>query len=136
MIIYTRDLAAPRKKERAIDWLSAIAENNAGVVSVQVLNEAVRAFIDRLDVDATALKAFIVQMAPWCTAPLEPAVVEYAIDVRVRWRFSWWDSLIVASALFAGSQYLLTEDMHDEQNLDGMIVLNPFSHEPASFFAR
>jgi predicted nucleic acid-binding protein len=134
VLIYTRDQLAPRKRERAVEWLAAIASRGAGVISPQVLNESIRAFIDKLDLDTAQLRFFVVQMSPWCTASIDPAVIERAVDVRDRWKFAWWDRVIVASALSARCQYLLTEDLQDGQTLEEMTVLNPFSNEPSSFF--
>ena len=49
-----------------------------------------------------------------------------ALDVRTRWGFSFYDSLIVAAALKSGARVLLTEDLQHGQLLDGLKVQNPF----------
>lgn len=50
-----------------------------------------------------------------------------ASEFRAKLQFSYWDSLIVAAALFSGSEILYSEDMHDglvvEQRLK---IINPF----------
>jgi predicted nucleic acid-binding protein len=48
------------------------------------------------------------------------------LDVRQRWRFSFYDSLIVAAAQAAGCRRLLSEDLQHGQRLDGLLVENPF----------
>jgi predicted nucleic acid-binding protein len=47
------------------------------------------------------------------------AILLHASDLRTVYRLSYWDSLIIASALAAGATILYTEDMHD-----GLIVNN------------
>ena len=132
VIIYARDQAAPGKRTKSVDWLTALASQRCGVVSPQVINESVHAFIDKIEPTAAELRAFVTQMKPWCTASIDPDVIARAIDIRDRWLFAWWDSLIVASAIVAGCDYLLTEDLQDGQSLDGMIVVSPFAHDPVA----
>ena len=60
------------------------------------------------------------------------AVVETTIrrglDVRERYGFSWWDSLIVAAALEAGCTELYSEDLQDGQVIEGRLrIINPFT---------
>jgi len=50
-----------------------------------------------------------------------------AFDLRERYRFSWWDSLIVASALETECEQLYTEDMQHGQVIENRLhVINPF----------
>ena len=45
-------------------------------------------------------------------------------------RLSYWDSLIVETALSAGADVLFTEDLQDGQTIDGLRVVNPFRDRP------
>ena len=50
--------------------------------------------------------------------------------LRIRYSFSFWDSLIVASALQSGAQILYTEDMQHGFVVDGRLrIVNPFRQE-------
>lgn len=50
-----------------------------------------------------------------------------AFDLRERYRFSWWDSLIVASALETECEQLYTEDMQHGQVIENRLrIINPF----------
>ena len=53
-------------------------------------------------------------------------VIHRALDVKARWRFGFYDSLIVAGAMLAGCKTLLSEDLQHGQRLDGLTVANPF----------
>ena len=56
-----------------------------------------------------------------------PATMQRALDIAGRYGFSWFDSLIVASALEARCGTLYTEDLQHSQVIEGkLIVTNPF----------
>lgn len=49
-----------------------------------------------------------------------------AIEISVRFKLAYFDSLIVAVARRAGASLLLSEDMQDGLDIDGIKILNPF----------
>lgn len=53
-----------------------------------------------------------------------------ASDLRIRHSLSFWDSLIVASALQSGAQILYSEDMQHGLVVDGRLrIVNPFRQD-------
>lgn len=48
-----------------------------------------------------------------------------ALDLRHAHRLAYWDSLIVAAAIEAGCDTLLSEDMHHSHALHGIRIVNP-----------
>ena len=60
-------------------------------------------------------------------AIITPMTIQHAIEIAERYKFSWFDSLIVATALEAGCDTLYTEDLQHRQIIDGRLtVSNPF----------
>jgi predicted nucleic acid-binding protein len=60
--------------------------------------------------------------------PSNSALVNGAIEVRNRYKFSYRDCQIVASALLAGCPVLYTEDLQSGQLIEGSLeVVNPFA---------
>ncbi|NWF99318.1 MAG: PIN domain-containing protein [Nitrospirae bacterium] len=58
---------------------------------------------------------------------LQPSVMK-AIDLSILYGYSYWDSLILATAIDNGCSILYTEDMQDGQVVDGKLkILNPFT---------
>ena len=49
-----------------------------------------------------------------------------ALTVAQQGRSSFWDGMLIATAIRAGCSFLLSEDMHDGARFDGITVLNPF----------
>jgi predicted nucleic acid-binding protein len=63
----------------------------------------------------------------WEPAPVSAGILQVAWRIEDRHGLSWWDSLIVASALAQDCRTLLTEDLQDGLEIEGMRVLNPFA---------
>ena len=67
-----------------------------------------------------------VVLAPLMQVPASVALYRRALDVQARWRFAFYDSLIVAGALSAGCRTLLSEDLKHGQRIEDLQVVNPF----------
>lgn len=50
-----------------------------------------------------------------------------AVDVSARFNLAYFDSLIIAVARRAGAALLLSEDMHDGLEIDGLKIVDPFA---------
>ena len=53
-------------------------------------------------------------------------LVRAAVHRSVTSQLSYWDSLIVETAIEAGATNLLTEDLQHGQDIDGLLVVNPY----------
>jgi predicted nucleic acid-binding protein len=51
---------------------------------------------------------------------------ERCLQVQQRWKFSFYDALIVAAALDAGCTRLISEDLQHDQRIDRLRIENPF----------
>jgi hypothetical protein len=52
--------------------------------------------------------------------------LEVGWSIEDRFGLSFWDSLIVAAAHVAGGEVILTEDLQDGMEFDGVRVVDPF----------
>ena len=51
-----------------------------------------------------------------------------ASEIRANQKFSFWDSVVAASALDCDADYLISEDMQDGFNLENKLtIINPFT---------
>ena len=59
-----------------------------------------------------------------------PDVVDIlgAIDLHRLHGFSFWDSLILRSAIQSGCSVLLTKDLQKSREVDGVSIVNPFAN--------
>lgn len=69
---------------------------------------------------AMSLRRFYIQ-------ELNLTVVADAFRLRERFRLSYWDCAILAAARTCDCSVVLSEDMSDGQDYDGVRVVNPFS---------
>jgi predicted nucleic acid-binding protein len=74
------------------------------------------------------VQAEIRNLLAWQPVVLDERVIEDAWRIEAQFKFSFWDSLIVSAAKAASCRYLLTEDLQADQDLDGVLVVNPFRY--------
>ena len=107
---------------------SAIIEASDGYsISTQVVAEVSSNLLRKAGMAEDALLDIIGSFYSRCRV-LETGIEVHQTASRIRTaqRFSFWDSLIVASALEGGCQTLYSEDMQHGQVIDGgLTILNP-----------
>lgn len=115
---------------------STVADGE-GRLSTQVLNEYYVTVTRKLDpgMSREDTQADIRDLMSWNPLSVDAVLLNPAWAVESRFGLQYWDALIVASAHQSGCQYLLTEDLQDGQELDGVQVVNPFLHQPQSLLA-
>jgi predicted nucleic acid-binding protein len=97
-------------------------------ISTQVLSEAANVASKRLGLSVTEIRKLITSLEAMCRVEIiSSTTIHLALDIRERYGFSWYDSLIVATALCAGCETLYSEDMQSGQEIDGQLrIINPF----------
>jgi len=111
------------KAERAEEVLSL-----GGVVSVQVLNEFASTSLRKLKMTCPEVREIIDVIRELCTVvPVTLDTHSLGLDIVERYRFSFYDALIIASALENGCSLLFTEDLQHGQHIDKKLgIHNPF----------
>lgn len=110
------------KADRAQTLLEA-----GGVVSVQVLNELTSVCLRKLKMPWYEVDALLLAVKSACdVVPLTLASHEKAAEVAKRYQLSIYDANIVACAVISGALVLLSEDMHNGLQIDGLVIQNPF----------
>ena len=99
-----------------------------GVVSVQVLNEFAVVALRKLKMPLNEIREILETIRAVCA--VEPMTVEThdrGLAVLDRYRFSLYDSMLVATALIAGAKIIYSEDLQHGQVIDSQLrVTNPF----------
>jgi predicted nucleic acid-binding protein len=97
-------------------------------VSSQVINEFINVCIKKsiLDLSDTFEKSNKF-MGIFRFAVITKSDIRLSMDIKKRYKFSYWDSLILASALENSCSILYSEDMqHDQVIEDNLKIINPF----------
>ncbi|WP_226627369.1 PIN domain-containing protein [Alloyangia pacifica] len=99
-----------------------------GVISVQVLNEALVNCLRKAKLSAEEAGEFLAGVRALCeVVPLTERTHDIGRALGQRYGFSVYDSMIVGAALEAGCDTLWSEDMHHGLLVEGRLrILNPF----------
>ena len=131
VILYSRDRTDPTRWSQARRWLEVLAAHDLAVVSPQVVNEFVAVSLRRFrEVPRDEVHRRAEELLPWCRVALDAQTSALAMTVQTRYEISWWDALIVASALQAECRYLLSEDMQPGMSFGQLTVIHPFETTP------
>lgn len=97
-------------------------------VSTQVINEVCSVLVRKAAFTETQIQQVIQELYDSCAVvELNADILLNASNLRVQYGFSFWDGLIVASALFTNTQVLYSEDMQDGLMVDRQLtIFNPF----------
>jgi predicted nucleic acid-binding protein len=126
VLIYADDKGSPAKQRRAVELVAEHRRAGTGVVSLQVLQEYFVAATRKLRVDAAVARRKVELLAEFDVAAPELADVLAAIDLHRLHGFSFWDALVLRCAKQSGCTVLLTEDLQDRREVDGVRIVNPF----------
>lgn len=98
-------------------------------ISTQVLSETANVALRKLALPLAETRKLLTTLESMCRVEMiASACLHRALDITERYGFSWYDSLIVATALEAGCDTLYTEDMQHGQVINGTLTItNPFS---------
>lgn len=128
VILYAFDVDL-RKYEKAWRLIGDALAGN-GQISFQVVQEVLNVLSRRAETVATGeepgrvLEAVLLPL--WRVMPSQ-RLYSAALAVKSRYRFAFYDALIIAAALEAGSSRLLSEDLQDGQRIEGLTIVNPFA---------
>lgn len=98
------------------------------VISAQVLNEFYTVVTRKLAKPLPAPEAedMVIRLAELPCVPIDVNLVRDAIMAGQRWQLSHWDALVVEAARQAGCIRVLTEDLANGANYQGVRIENPF----------
>jgi predicted nucleic acid-binding protein len=98
------------------------------VISTQVLNEFAQVARKKAKLEwqeITELSNAIQSLAE--IIPLDLAIYNRALQIATDYVYSFYDSLIVAAALESGCNMLFSEDMQHKQQIETVVISNPFA---------
>ena len=127
VLVYADDEDAPVAKQRcAVELVAEHRRAGTGVVSLQVLQEYFVTVTRKLHLDATVARRKVELLAEFDVATPDLTDVLAAIDLHRLHGFSFWDALVLRAAKQSGCAVLLSEDLQDKREVDGVRIVNPF----------
>jgi predicted nucleic acid-binding protein len=125
VLIYGYSDDEPDKRQRAIDCV----RSGEAWISTQVLNETINVLKRKFSLSYSQIREAVQELSEGFPIVLVSVnTIEMALNLAERYQYSYFDSLILASALEAGCQILYSEDLHDGQRIENqLMIINPFS---------
>jgi predicted nucleic acid-binding protein len=124
VLIYAVDSHDKQKQNLA---KNAIIEHaHKSVISTQILQEFFVAATKKLHISPLEAKELAQKLGGFQCIQITTDIIYQAMDIMILNKISFWDALVVASALAGGCNCVLSEDMQDGQNISGILVENPF----------
>jgi predicted nucleic acid-binding protein len=128
IVVYAYDISAGSKHSRAAEIMKELWDTGRGVISTQVLQEFFVTTTKKIEkpLDVPAARDIVKDFLKWKTVIVDGETILEAIDVQAGHQYSFWDSLIIASAIQGGAATLLSEDLSPRHKLKGLVIRNPF----------
>ena len=128
VLVYLFDADAPEKQARAREVFERDSAHCYLVLSTQVLQEFYVTVTRKLaePLAPTAALEATRRLAQLHLVYIDAQLVFDAIALSQKHVVSMWDGLILQAAKDSACARLLTEDLHDGWELDGLRVENPF----------
>ena len=127
ILIYAHDLEAGRRHETARARVEDLWHAANGVISVQVLQEFYVNITRKIPVPLPRhiARSLVETYASWDVVVPGPDDILIASEIEARHTLSFWDAMIIAAAVRAGTPTLWTEDLSSGQTIEGIQVVNP-----------
>ncbi|NCO54948.1 MAG: VapC toxin family PIN domain ribonuclease [Bacteroidetes bacterium CG02_land_8_20_14_3_00_31_25] len=121
--VYAFDKSEPKKQQKAFDLLK---ENPC--LSSQVVIESYNACLKKLELTQKICEEYVLFLTNISRiVEINDKTICSAISIKRKYRFSFLDSMIVASALASNCKILYSEDMQHKQVIEKTLaIINPF----------
>ncbi len=129
VLVYTFDARAPAKRAAAKALVEKALAEGSGIISFQVVQEFFNVATQRFPEPMSATEATLYLdrvLMPLCRVFPSKELYRSTLVLAERWRYSFFDSLILAAAQAGGCETLYTEDLQHGQEIEGLRIVNPF----------
>ena len=130
VLVYLVDESNAEKRRIAEQVARSALDEGTGSISFQVVQETLnvvtgtKLVTPMTPLDAERFLATILDPL-WKVMPSRE-LYRRCLEIKARYRYSFYDSLIIAAALEDGCTQLLSEDLQDGQRIEGLVITNPF----------
>jgi len=129
ILLYSFAIDQDEKKIKAKNLIATALDSNLGIISFQVIQE----FLNVMSKGKEALmkekdRELYLEKTLFPLFQIYPSKELYlkTIEIQERWKYSFYDSLIISAALFGNCSTLYSEDLQHDQKIFGLTIKNPF----------
>ena len=127
IFVYAHDNSGGIKHQRAQDLIGKLWVSGEGALSTQVLQELcinLRRKV-RPALETQEIRSLLQDYLSWTVVANTGECVIEALDLEQRFKISFWDALILQSAMFCGANVLYSEDLSHGQRYGSVRAVNP-----------
>ena len=130
VLVYTVDTMNPEKTARAERLVGSGVDYGDCCISQQVIQETLNVAIKKFDYSPEDAHHLLEQtLLPLYQETSAPSLYRRGLDIRFRYKYRFYDCLIIAAALELGCRTLYSEDMRHGHRIDQLTIENPFRPE-------
>lgn len=126
IFVYANDSRDPGKQRRAIELVTGSLEKGDGVISTQVLMEYAAVAIAKLNQPLEGVLRQLNVMEHFEVVGVTGEIIRNALTLKVTSDLSFWDSVIVQTAMRGKCEMLCTEDMVAGAVIGTVRIQDPF----------
>lgn len=126
VFLYAIDKDANFKHKKALEFLCDVELKEKIHVSYQVLKEFTNAAVRRKIFNESQLVTYLDIFSGYRISGISLKTIKEAIRIKFRYQLSFYDSLIVATAIENNCTRLYSEDLNNGQSIEGLQIINPF----------
>lgn len=128
IVVYAHDQSAGDKQRIAQQLIRSLWESRNGCISIQVMQEFYLTVTQKvpLPLEASLVAGVIEDLSTWRVHEPRARDVREAINIQQRYQISFWDAMIIQSAVQLGCQVIWSEDLISDQAIEGIRLINPF----------
>ena len=130
VLLYAAEEKAGTKAARSAEWLRYLLRTGLGIANLQVLNEVTNVLIKHGGMRPEAVFSIVDGYALFGSSAINFETVAAARILHFENGYSWWDCLLLASAIELRCRFFLSEDMQDGHRIRGLTIISPFRHSP------
>lgn len=126
ILVYSYSSTEPEKQMLAQQCIANSVENSW--ISTQVLNELNNVLYRKFSLSYDAILSVMNELSGYFQITLvSPETIRQALILGERYQYSYFDNLMLASALEQGCNIIYSEDMQNKQQITGQLeIINPF----------
>ena len=129
VLVYAHDLSAGLKHKQATTLIQALWESRMGCLSIQVLQEFYVTVTRKIKrpLSPTTASQIIADLGKWKLHTPSVDDLLAAIRIQERYQTSFWDAMIIHSAVRLNCEILWSEDLNAGQAYQQVVLQNPFA---------
>lgn len=127
---YSFDQSDLKKRNKASALIKKHLEKGNGVISYQVVQEFINVSYRKFKNPMTLreLERYLEDvLSHFWEVYASKDLIYSAIGIKEQFKYSFYDSLIIAAALEAGCSTLYSEDLQHQQKVYSVEIINPFA---------